>query len=132
MANKARHVYGALSNVDTAISEAKIDAYDILFVKDDDGNPVIGWIDPTGQKSIVDTNKVVKVDTETLPVTGEEGKIYLYKDEGYFWNGTEFKPLAKPTDVSDLEAKIEGKVDETRVLELIEQSSDSGIEIIEI
>lgn len=132
MSNKARHVYGALSNVDSALSTATIDAYDILFVKDDKGNPVIGWIDPTGQKSIVDTNKVVKVDTENLPESGEEDKIYLYKDEGYFWNGTEFKPLAKSTDISELETKIDEKVDEARVLELIEQSSDSAIEIIEI
>lgn len=132
MANKARHVYGALSNVDSALSAATIDAYDILFVKDDNGNPVIGWIDPTGQKAIVDTNKIVKVETESLPVSGEEDKIYLFKDEGYFWNGTEFKPLAKSADLSELEAKIDGKVDETRVLELIEESADSAIEIIEI
>ena len=54
MAEKARHAFGALENIDSAISAGTIDAYDILFVKDANGKPYVGWIDKEGQKVIVD------------------------------------------------------------------------------
>lgn len=54
MADKARHAFGALENIDGAISSGKIDAYDILFVKDANGTPYVGWIDKDGQKVICD------------------------------------------------------------------------------
>ena len=54
MAEKARHAFGALENIDSAISAGAIDAYDILFVKDNNGKPYVGWIDKNGQKVIVD------------------------------------------------------------------------------
>lgn len=132
MATKVRHVYGALANVDNALTESKIDAYDILLVKDAKGNPVVGWIDAEGQKCIVDTQNVVKVEEESLPSSGVEGKIYIYKDEAYFWDGSEFKPLTKSADVSELEAQIKTKCDEAKVLELIEQAAESTVDIVEI
>ncbi len=54
MAEKARHAFGALENIDSAMSAGTIDAYDILFVKDAKGKPYVGWIDKNGQKVIVD------------------------------------------------------------------------------
>lgn len=54
MAEKARHAFGALENVDSAISSGKIDSFDILFVKDANGKPYVGWVDSEGQKVIVD------------------------------------------------------------------------------
>ena len=54
MAEKAKHAFGALENIDTAISAGKIDSYDILFVKDANGKPYVGWIDKEGRKVIVD------------------------------------------------------------------------------
>lgn len=132
MATKVKHVYGALANVDNALSEAKIDAYDILLVKDADGKPVVGWIDAEGQKCIVDTQNVVKVKEENLPESGVEGKIYIFKEEAYIWDGAAFKPLAKSVDVSELEAQIETKCDEAKVLELIEQAAESTVDIVEI
>lgn len=55
MANidKARHAFGALENIDNAIADGKIDSYDILFVKDAEGKPYVGWIDKDGKKVIV-------------------------------------------------------------------------------
>lgn len=53
MADRAKHAFGALENIDAALSAGKIDAYDILFVKDADGKPYVGWIDKDGQKVIV-------------------------------------------------------------------------------
>lgn len=131
MAKKARHVYGASSAVEQAKQDSKIDAYDILFL-DGETKPTVGWLDKNGETRIVDVEKVIHVDTESLPASGVEGKIYIYKEEGYFWDGTEFKPLAKSTDVSALEAEIKTKVDEAKVLELIEQQVEGIVEIIEI
>lgn len=54
MANKAKHAFGALENIDIALSNGAIDAYDILFVKDANGKPYVGWIDKEGNKVIVD------------------------------------------------------------------------------
>ena len=51
MADKARHAFGALENIDSALSAGTIDAYDILFVKDANGNPYVGWIDKNGNKA---------------------------------------------------------------------------------
>lgn len=54
MANKAKHAFGMLENIDTALSNGAIDSYDILFVKDANGKPYVGWIDKEGNKVIVD------------------------------------------------------------------------------
>lgn len=131
MAKKARHVYGNLENVAAAKEAKTIDSYDILFL-DGDTEPKIGWLDKNGETRIVDTEKVVVVNEENLPSFGEEGKVYIFKSEGYFWDGSEFKPLAKSADLSELEAKIDSKVDESKVLELIEQSESGTVDIIEI
>ena len=59
MADKARHAFGTLENVDAAISAGKINSYDILFVKNANGKPYVGWIDKDG-------NKVICEDTAEL------------------------------------------------------------------
>lgn len=57
MAKKAKHAFGALENIDNAISSGKVDAYDILFVKDADGKPYVGWVDKDGNKVVVDDSE---------------------------------------------------------------------------
>lgn len=134
MVDRARHAFGALENVDTALSNNTIDAFDILFLKDATGKPYVGWIDKDGNKVIVEeTEKVVTIESESLPETGEEGKIYIFDENGYFWNGKEFVNLCKPTDVSALEAKIETKVDADAVETMIKTAVDDAIiaEVIE-
>lgn len=54
MAERAKHAFGMLENIDTALSKGTIDSYDILFVKDANGKPYVGWIDKEGQKVICD------------------------------------------------------------------------------
>lgn len=54
MAKKAKHAFGALERIDEAISSGKVDAYDILFVKDANGKPFVGWVDKDGKKVVVD------------------------------------------------------------------------------
>lgn len=51
---KAKHAFGALENIDAALVAGKIDSYDILFVKDANGKPYVGWIDKDGNKVICD------------------------------------------------------------------------------
>ena len=132
MAEKAKHAFGALENIDAAISAGKIDAYDILFVKDANGKPYVGWIDKEGNKVVVkEEDEVVIIEGESLPKSGELGKIYVHGSDAYVWNGSEFSNLCKPTDVSALEAEIDTKVTAEEVKTIIKESSDSFVEIVE-
>ena len=140
MAERAKHAFGTLENIDSALSKGTIDAYDILFVKDANGKPYVGWIDKEGNKVICqEEEKVIVVEGESLPETGGvEGKIYIFGEEGYFWNGAEFVNLCKPTDVTSLETQVaelekemEQKVDTATVQTMIEEHSDSLIEVVE-
>lgn len=54
MADRAKHAFGTLENIDLALSNGTIDAYDILFVKDANGKPYVGWIDKEGNKVVCD------------------------------------------------------------------------------
>lgn len=58
MANKAKHAFGMLENIDAALSNGTIDNYDILFVKDANGKPYVGWIDKDGKKVICESGDV--------------------------------------------------------------------------
>ena len=65
MASKAKHAFGMLENVDGAISSGKIDAFDIIFAKDANGKPYVGWVDKDGQKVIVDDSaELAKIESE--------------------------------------------------------------------
>ena len=131
MALMARHAFGALENVDAAISNGTIDQFDILFVKDADGKPYVGWIDKEGNKVICDNSATTVVEGDSLPATGESGKIYIFKDEAYVWNGTEFKNITNSADLTALEEAIASKVDESTVDEMITKAtlSDMAYEI---
>lgn len=137
MADKARHAFGKSSSIEAAKQANKIDSFDILFL-DGDTEPKVGWLDANGEIRIVDTEKVVTVEGESLPESGEEGKIYIFGEDGYFWNGTEFVNLCKPTDlttlenqVSELGAQVKTKVDAETVQTMIEEYSESAFEVIE-
>ena len=139
MADKAKHAFGALENVDVALQNGLIDSYDILFVKDANGKPYVGWIDKDGNKIIVqEEDEVVIVDGESLPESGEIGKIYVFGEDAYVYNGTKFVNLCKPTDVSTLENQVAGletsmkaKVDAETVQAMIKEYSESVIEVVE-
>lgn len=137
MAEKAKHAFGTLENVDSAISTGKIDAYDILFLKDANGKPYVGWIDKNGNKVIVEeTEKIVRVD-ELPTVGGNENVVYIYNNEGYIWDAANSKcvPMSKSADlttletqVSDLEAQMANKVDEATMEAKIESAVEEAIE----
>ena len=92
---RSKHAFGALERVLDAISSGAVDAYDILFVKDKNGKPYIGWVDKDNNPVIIkEEQKIVPVDS--LPESGETGKIYIYGSDGYFWDGKEFINLCSP------------------------------------
>lgn len=137
MAERAKHAFGSSSSIEAAKQANKIDAHDILFL-DGDTDPKVGWLDSQGNTVIVDTKKVVVVEGESLPETGVEGKIYIFGEDGYFWNGTEFVNLCKPTDVTalttqvaELGTEMKQKVDAATVQTMIKEHSDSLIEVVE-
>ena len=47
MANRAKHAFGSLADVEKALKAGKVDSFDILFL-DGDTSPKIGWIDANG------------------------------------------------------------------------------------
>lgn len=103
---KAKHAFGSSANIESAIASGIIDNYDLLFL-DGETDPKVGWIDKDGNVRIVKNADVKAVDS--LPESGETGKVYIYNDEGYFWNGTEYKPLSKSVDLTSLEEQIASK-----------------------
>lgn len=129
---RSRHAFGNENDVDAALSAGKIDAYDILFLTTEDGKHKIGWIDKSGNKIILDDHDTKQVlVVEELPETGESGKVYIFGEDGYFWNGEKFINLCKPTDVSALEMEIATKVTADEVNTMIKESGDSSVEIVE-
>lgn len=138
MAERAKHAFGTLEKIDEALAAGTIDSYDILFVKDADGKPYVGWIDKNGNKVICQEDDEVVLVEESLPETGEIGKIYVFGEDAYVWKDNKFVNLCKPTDVSELEsqvteleAEVETKVDANTVQSMIEEYSKSVIDVVE-
>lgn len=132
MAMKAKHAFGSSENLTSALSSGAIDSFDVLFLDGDTDNPKIGWVDKNGNPVILkEEDEVVIVDGESLPESGESGKIYVHGSDAYVWNGNEFVNLCKPTDVSALETEIATKVTAEEVKTMIKESEDSLVEIVE-
>ena len=107
MAEKAKHAFGALENVDSAIASGKIDAYDILFVKDAEGKPYVGWIDKNGEKVIVD---------HTPDLAELEGELEA-----------QIAAKASIEDVEALEGQISTKADAAEVEAQIGQAMSDSV-----
>lgn len=135
--DKSKHAFGNSANLQSALDSGAVDAYDILFL-DGDTDPKVGWVDASGVVRMLDNDCIIIVEGESLPETGEIGKMYVFAEEGYFWNGTEFKPVSKSVDLSALEGQItdlttqmETKVDVKTVETMIKEQVEAGYEIIE-
>lgn len=138
MPKKTKFGFGSSSAVLQALQDGKINARDILLLDENTSAPKFGWVNLQNEPVIIDTEQVVVVESESLPESGEEGKIYIFNEDGYFWNGTEFVNLCKPTDVSELKTQVAGletemetKVDAETVQTMIKEYSDSVIEVVE-
>lgn len=130
MANKAKHAFGNSNSIEAAKAANKIDAFDILFL-DGDTEPKVGWLDKNGEICIAEGKTQIVRVTELPTENGDENVVYIYNNEGYIWNGTQCVSLAKSADLSALEAEIATKVDEAKVLEMIETYGGSESEIVE-
>lgn len=113
--NKAKHAFGALERIDEALSSGAINAYDILFVKDENGKPYVGWIDKDGNKVICDYADV--------DLSGIEKEIENLE--------TTMADKANASDVEALGAELETKVDAATVQSMIDEHSSAVIEVIE-
>lgn len=128
---RSKHAFGSEANVDTALQNGLIDAYDILFLSEGK----IGWIDKDGNKVILeDKEQVIKVDE--LPETGVEDVVYIYNNAGYIWNSvnSEYVPLAKSNDltaletqVSNLETQMGDKVDAAAVQVMVDTKVEEAL-----
>lgn len=119
MANKAKHAFGSSENIVAALQAGTINERDILFLDEDTDNPKVGWITKDGEVVIAAGEESVVVVEDALPSSGEPGKVYIFNENGYFWNGVEFVNFSKPTDVTALEAEIATKADSVEVDEKI-------------
>lgn len=138
MAQKIKYAYGTLEGLNDAISNKTIDAYDLLFLKDSNGKPYVGWVDKDGNPNVIqDDSNVIRV-SELPTEDGRDDVVYIYQNEGYVWNGTQCVPLAKSANLTEVEAQITNlknelndKVDASTVQEMIETYSDSSVEVVE-
>ena len=109
MADRARHAFGALENIDNALKAGKIDAYDILFVKDANGKPYVGWIDKDGQQVIVDdTAELEALETELATKAAASDVEALSTEVATKANAEEVEAkLAEKANAAEVEAKFE-------------------------
>lgn len=116
---RSRHAFGSLSNVQNAIEDGKIDAYDILFLEDDNSVPRIGWLDKNGELKLVTDEKAdlseVEADIEAL--------------ETELANKADAEEVE--ADISALESKINTKLTAEEVKTILKESEDSLVEIVE-
>lgn len=100
---KSKHAFGSEANVDAALEQGLIDAFDILFLSEGK----IGWIDKDGSKVILDNKKQV-VLVDELPDIGTLDTVYIYNGKFYYWNGSEF--LSPSGDDVVSESDVDEKV----------------------
>lgn len=107
MADRAKHAFGNLADVQSALDAGKIDAYDILFL-DGDTEPKVGWIDKNGIFRLVE-NEADFSELEAVIAT-----------------------KANASDVKALEAEIATKVSADEIDEKIETAvAQHTIEVVE-
>ena len=136
MADKAKHAFGALENIDAALSAGTIDSYDILFVKDAEGKPYVGWIDKNGQKVIVDDSaEFAALEAEIATKAGVEEVDAAIATKADAADVESLESLlatkANSSDVTELEAEVATKVDAATVKSMIEEATFGAIEVIE-
>ena len=112
---RSKHAFGSVKNLDTAIEAGKVDAFDILFLTDDDGNAKIGWLNKQGQKVILEDKKQV-LTLQELPSSGETDALYVVGTKLYVWDGEKFTAVSGADGVTEdtVDAKITTAKDEIK------------------
>jgi len=103
---KSRHSFGSEYNIDSALDQGLIDAYDILFLKEGK----IGWIDSDGKKVILE-DKTGVTSVDVLPEIGSKEMVYIYDSKFYFWDGTGFKTPTIEVENKVVEVIVNEKID---------------------
>ena len=123
MADRAKHAFGALENIDSALSAGKIDSFDILFVKDADGKPYVGWIDSKGQKVIVPNETDLSGVEAELATKANVNDVEVLEGQ--------IATKADASEVAELEAEVATKVDAATVKTMIDEATVGVIEVVE-
>lgn len=123
-----KHAFGAEANIDSALAQGIIDAYDILFL--DEGK--IGWIDKNGNKIILEDKKQV-ITVDELPEVGETDIVYIYGSKFYFWNGEKFESSVADGGINEsvVDSKVEAALQEANAYTDEQIANAVGIEVIE-
>lgn len=99
MALKAKHAFGNLADVQSALNSGKIDAYDILFL-DGDTSPKIGWIDANGNFRLVEHEADFSELEEIIDKKADASSVEALEDE-----------IATKANAEDVETKLAEKAD---------------------
>lgn len=136
-AMKSKHAFGGLERVDENIKSGVIDSYDVLFVKDSEGKPYVGWVSKDGKKEIVDPYAEVskletKVDTKLASkANADEVESAIATKADAEEVETKLSTKADSSDVEALEEQVATKVTTEEVKMMIKESEDSFVEIVE-
>ena len=118
---RSRHAFGSLAGVEAAKEANKIDAYDILFLTDEDGHR-IGWITKDGETVILEPGMTEEEVAAKIESSAEESKAYA--DEKVIAAIEETKAYAD----EKVETVVEDKISEnmnTKVSEAIDTALEA-------
>ena len=112
MAERAKHAFGALERIDESIANGVIDSYDILFVKNADGKPYVGWVDKEGNKVVVSNDEeLAEIETQlATKASAEEVDAKISKKADSAEVDTKISQAMTDT-VATAKSYIDGKVE---------------------
>ena len=119
---KAKHAFGNLADVQSALDAGKINAYDILFL-DGDTEPKVGWIDRNGVFRLVE-NEADFSELEAMIATKANASDVEALE-------SQIATKADASEVESLQAEVTTKVDSTTVQSMISEAGVGAIEVVE-
>jgi hypothetical protein len=122
MAERAKHAFGNLADVQNALNSGKINAYDILFL-DGDTEPKVGWIDKNRIFRLVENEADFSELEAVIATKANASDVEALEAEIATKVGAE--------EIETLENQIAAKVDAETVQTMIEKHSESVIEVVE-
>lgn len=124
--NKAKHAFGQSADIEAAKQANKINAFDILFL-DGDTAPKVGWLDSQGNTVIVDH----RADLSKVEAELEAEIAAKANSEDVKTLESQIATKADASEIETLQTEIANKVDAETVQSMIEEHSESAIEVVE-
>lgn len=140
MADKAKHAHGSRANLDVAIANKVVDAFDVLFLSGEDEAPAFGWLDKNGNPILItptdDLAEVeAKLEAEIATKIGAEeveAAIATKADAADVESlESQLATKANSSDVAELETEVATKVDAATVKAMIDEATVGAIEVVE-